>query len=346
MLIALVVFASAVIPSPFAIERPGPVVDVLGDIELEGEAVPVLKVEGERETASSHQANEGALNLLTVSIAGSPQQPLGWLALIPALFDPSQKIARVAEYYPEGVTVEQREEYNSLQMDASQVQAAAAAFTQLGLEVGTTLSIGGVDEAGPAAGKLKTGDVLNKVNGEPLQNFEQLLETVSAADGPIEFEIAREGEIRIESVQPKAPGPGEDPRLGVVISTTFELPQQVDISVPNIGGPSAGLIFGLAILDRLGETSTLNGLTVSGTGTLNARGEVGAIGGLTQKAWAASQAESDLFLMPMANCGDVEGFPSDLTVAPVATLAEAEAALESAAAGHAVAGLERCGLEG
>lgn len=335
--VALVVLAVATIPSPYAIERPGPVVDVLGTVPVEGEDVPVLTVEDQPDTAA-----DGQLNLLTVSIAGSPQRPLSWIALVPALFDPSQEIAQVSQFYPEGITVEQREEVTSLQMDASQVVSATAAFRAMGLHVGVSLSVGDVDTAGPAAGVLQPGDELVSVNGKKLTSFEQLIETVSASTDPLTFELVRDGQTRTEQVAPRVPTDGEEPRLGIAVSTSYELPRTVDISVPQIGGPSAGLIFGLAIMDRMGEGPDLGGLTVSGTGTLNEDGAVGPIGGLTQKAWAASRADTDLFLMPIANCPDVQSFPKDLKVAPVATLEDAVAAINAASAGETVPGLEAC----
>lgn len=336
---ALVVLAAATIPSPYSIERPGPVVDVLGTVPIEGEDVPVLIVEDQVNSEA-----EGTLNLLTVSIAGSPQRPLSWIALIPALFDRSQAIAPVAQFYPEGVTVEQREKVTSMQMDASQVVSATAAFRAMGLEVGVRLSVSDVDDTGPATGVLQPGDELVSVNGIVLEGFGQLIETVSAGEQPLTFEIVRDGAARSVRVTPNPPSEGAAPRLGIVVVTEFELPRTVDISVPQIGGPSAGLVFGLAVMERMGEGPVLDGLIVSGTGTLSAEGEVGPIGGLTQKAWAASRAGSDLFLMPTENCADVAGFPSGLVVAPVATLEEAVAAIDAASAGESVAGLERCTL--
>ena len=341
-LVAIAVLLVTVVPSPYAVERPGPVVNVLGTVPVDGNDVPVLTVEGQKTQSERDDESAGALNLLTVQITGSPQNPLKWIALIPALFDPSQSIAPVTDFYPDGVTVEQREKVTSMQMDNSQVQAAAAAFTELGLPVKVTLSVDGVDEHGAAAGVLERGDQIVSVDGTPVASFDDLIAAVSAAAGEIEIGIRREAESSTVRVTPKPQSPGADPRLGVVIASSFELPREVDISVPQIGGPSAGLVFGLAIMDRLGDSPELRDLAVSGTGTLSATGQVGPIGGLTQKAWAAERAGSDLFLMPMANCADVADFPKQLRVAPVATLAEAAAAIDTVSAGGTVAGIERC----
>ena len=335
--VAIVVLLAATVPSPYAVERPGPVVDVLGTVPVEGEDVAVLTVEDQVATEA-----RGQLNLLTVTIAGSPQNPLSWIALIPALFDRSQTIAPIAQFYPKGITVEQREQVTSMQMDASQVQAATAAFREIGLDVDITLGIGEVDNNGPAFGALKANDEFVSVDGTPIDSFQTLIEKVSAATGDLKLVVLRDGQKRTVTVAPKPPSPGAEPRLGVVVTTSYELPRTVDISVPQIGGPSAGLMFGLAIMERMGKGVDLDGLTVSGTGTLSDTGAVGPIGGLTQKAWAAKRAGSDLFLMPLDNCIDVKDFPADLAVAPVATLQEASAAIANAAAGHPAAGIERC----
>ena len=120
----------------------------------------------------------------------------------------------------------------------------------------------------------------------------------------------------------------------------------MEIQLEDIGGPSAGMAFSLAMYDRLTPGEMLDGMTVSGTGTMADTGEVGPIGGLEQKMWAAARAESDLFLMPLGNCADVpERIPDGLRVAPVATLTEAIDAIETAASGDTPAGLERCGAE-
>lgn len=335
--VALLVLAVATIPSPYAVERPGPAADMLGTVPVDGEDVPVLTVEGQ-----PHSESAGQLNLLTVSIAGSPDRPLSWIALIPALFDRSQEIAPVTDFYPEGITVEQREEVTSLQMDNSQVLAATAAFQTMGLEVGMTLGVGDVDPDGPAAGLLEAGDELLAVDSVLLEDFEQLTAAVAKAHGGLSITVLRDGETLTVDVTPRATNDSDGPKLGIVVSQAHDLPHDVVISVPQIGGPSAGLIFGLAIMERMGEGPNVAGLTISGTGTLSAEGDVGAIGGITQKAWAASRADSDLFLMPLENCSDVKGFPSGLNAVPVATLEEAVDAINAVSAGEPVAGLERC----
>lgn len=340
-IIACLTLLAAVVPSPYAVERPGPVVNTLGEVEIEDEAMPVISIP-DIETFPT----TGVLNLLTVSIAGSPEHPVSWLGLVPALVDPSQRIAPRSEFFPEGVTEQDREAANTVMMDSSQMQSAAAAFRELGESVDVELRVAGVSEEGPAAGILQKNDLIVSLDGDPIADFTALRNAIvdAGADSPVALRVLRDGESVDVSITPRLPEGGTEPMLGAVISSSYELPAEVDISLSRIGGPSAGMIFSLAIYDRLTPEPLLGGLIVSGTGTINDAGAVGAIGGLSQKMWAASRADSDLFLMPLANCGDVpDRLPQDLVIVPVETLGEAIDAIEARVAGETTVGIERCG---
>ncbi|PRI10874.1 YlbL family protein [Leucobacter massiliensis] len=331
---------AAVTPSPYVVEQPGPVVDTLGEAEDDGKSVPVISIEGAETYPTS-----GSLNLLTVSILGNREQPRSWLALVPALLDPTQRIAPVDEFFPEGVTVEERDTENAVLMDSSQMQAAAAAFRALGQEVRTVLTVAGVAESGPAAGELEAGDRIVSLNGRKLADFTELRRGVAASEdrAAVRLGIERDGEPQELELTPRAPREGEEPMLGITVAARYELPAEVDFSLTRIGGPSAGLVFALAVLDRLTPGELLEGHTVSGTGTITDAGEVGAIGGLAQKMWAADRAGSELFLMPLANCADLpDRRPPGLRIAPVATLDEAVQAIEAVNAGEEPRGVERC----
>lgn len=342
---AVVVLLAAVIPSPYAVVRPGPVVDTLGEVTLEEGADPVPVIE----IAGVDTETEGTLNLLTVSIAGSPDAPESWLALLPAALSPSQVIAPLSDYYADGETSEDRDAATAVQMASSQSQAAAAAFRQTGHDVGVELGVAGVTEGGPAEGLLEEGDVIASVDGAAVADYDALRAAIVAAGAgtALELGVVRDGEeIAVRVVPETDPGSGE-PLIGALLSISYDLPAEVTVNLEDIGGPSAGLAFSLAMVDLLTDGGLVGDLTVSTTGTLSDSGEVGPIGGLEQKMWGASQAGSDLFLMPIGNCADVpERIPGGLEVAPVATLEEAIDAIEAAAAGSEVAGLERCDAAG
>lgn len=338
--LASLVLLAMVIPSPYIIERPGPVVNTLGDVMIKNKKVPVIGI-----TDDKTYPTTGVLNLLTVSIVGGPEHPASWLSLLPAVVDPSQRIAPQSEFFPEGETEKGREAQNTALMNNSQMQAAAAAFRQLKRPVSVQLYVADVSDKGPSKGVLRTGDVLLGVNGKRVTDFAKLRQAViaSGADMPMQLAIERDGKEQDVAVTPRIPEGGKEPMIGAVLSLKYQLPAQVDIHLSEIGGPSAGMVFALGIYDQLTPEPLLDGLTVSGTGTISDSGQVGPIGGLAQKMWGAQRAGSDLFLMPIENCNDLSTeIPSGMTVAPVETLDEAIKAIETLRSGGVPAGIERC----
>ncbi len=341
---SLVIILAAVTPSPFAIEKPGPVVDALSTIDTEAGAVEVVRVSG-AETFPT----DGALDVLSVSLYGTPESPERWLSVAGALFNRSWAVVPISALYPDTTTAEQRTQQNEELMKSSQENATAAALQALDLPVTGTLTVTAIMEGGPADGLLRDGDVIQTAAGESVTGVGGLRNLVKdhPRSAPLPLGIMRDGEALEVLVTARTPegGPASaDPMLGIGVSTEFEFPFDVDLELDTIGGPSAGLVFALAIFDRLTPGALTGGLHVSGTGTIDDAGNVGAIGGLPQKIWGASGAGSELMLIPLSNCVDVPSrLPSDMTIAPVANLDEALVALESAANGDPVTGLERCG---
>ncbi|WP_336658456.1 YlbL family protein [Leucobacter sp. USHLN153] len=341
LVIAIPLLLAGAIPSPYAIERPGPVVDTLGEVRIDGKSQPVVSFADAKTYPTT-----GRLNLLTVQILGSPDRQRSWLSLVPALFDPSQRIAPLSDFFVEGQTSEDRDAQNTVLMASSQSTAAAAAFRELDEPVSEVLTVAQIAPESAADGVLQQGDVLTTLDGEPLADFAMLRErTMQAGDGGVlKLGIERDGEKRSVEVEPSVPEGGDEPLIGATISISYDLPSEVDVKLEDIGGPSAGMVFSIAMVDQLTPGDLLGGMTVSGTGTMSGDGEVGPIGGLEQKMWAASRADSDLFLMPLGNCADLpDRIPERVRIAPVATLSEAIDAVETAASGGTPAGVERCG---
>lgn len=331
---------AVLIPAPFAIERPGPVVDALGDFPTQDGEEPVIVIVGAETFPTS-----GELNVLSVSILGSPQAPPNWFEVGGALLDPTRALVPLGDLYPEGVTTEDRTAAGVAMMRASQQRAIAAALGELGEPVSSRLRLAGVVEDGPSAGVLQEGDAILSVGGVPVRTTAEL--GAALAEGPegipLRIGIERQGAETEVSVLPVAPDPESAPMLGVIVYAEFEFPFEVELNLGDIGGPSAGMMFALAVFDALTPGALTGGLSISGTGTIDENGRIGAIGGLEQKLWGASRAGTDLLLVPMENCGDLpHRIPGDLRVAPVSTLEEAVAAIQIAAAGGTPPGLERC----
>ncbi|MFD8915747.1 S16 family serine protease [Streptomyces sp. NPDC059575] len=103
---------------------------------------------------------------------------------------------------------------------------------------------------------------------------------------------------------------------------------KVDLRLANVGGPSAGLLFTLGIVDKLdGDGSggdLTGGRTVAGTGTIDADGKVGAVGGVPLKTRAARRDGATVFLVPRAECADAKAeLPKGLRLVPVTDLKSA-----------------------
>ena len=114
------------------------------------------------------------------------------------------------------------------------------------------------------------------------------------------------------------------------MGSTYRAPFELDITLDGVGGPSAGLIFSLGIVDKLTPGALIDGRVVAGTGTIDPEGNVGPIGGIQQKLVGAKRAGATLFIAPQDNCDDVEGnVPDGLTVVPVSTLGEARDTVEA-----------------
>jgi PDZ domain-containing protein len=117
-----------------------------------------------------------------------------------------------------------------------------------------------------------------------------------------------------------------EPRVGIVLRDLFpELPVKVTIETENnIGGPSAGLMFTLSIIDKLTAEDLTAGRRIAGTGAIDLDGRVGAVGGVAEKLIAVDRQGVDTFLIPAENCDSVRGrIPDGLRLVKVSTIKEA-----------------------
>ena len=146
--------------------------------------------------------------------------------------------------------------------------------------------------------------------------------------------------LRVKTV--KTPESKGNTVVGVFLKTTFDVPTKVTIDAGDVGGPSAGMMFALAIYDRLTPGALTGGANIAGTGTIDDTGAVGPIGGIRQKLAGAKRGGAAWFLAPAANCAEVVGHvPDGLQVFKVATFAQARDAVEAIAAKRTAA-LPRC----
>ncbi len=338
--IALVIgVVFALLPSPYVIEQPGPVYNTLGSQAHGDEERPLISVPDEQTYPT-----DGELNLLTVTVLGRPGRTPNWLEVLGAWFDPTRSVLPVEAIFPPGVSETDRDEQNQAAMVDSQQDAIAAALVELGYDFPREVTVASVYEGSPATGVLQEGDVIESVNGEAVHSTDELRGALqeNGSETPADLEVTRGGQQLALQVTP-ADAEGTA-LLGVGVRMAYEFPFEVDIQLDDVGGPSAGMMFALGIVDTLTPDDMTGGASIAGTGTIDSAGAVGPIGGIRQKMWGALDAGSTWFLAPEANCAEVVGnIPDGLTVFAVKTLDEARAVVEDVADGSVDGRHASCG---
>jgi len=290
--------------------KPGPTEDVLGNYDGE----PIIRVDGAEETSS-----DGQLRLVTVSVYSDP-------TLLDVLYSwviDDESVLPREFVYPPDRTEEEIEQENAAQFTASQDSAETAALRELGCEVHVMVT--GVREGSPAQEVLRAGDELLTVDDEAVTSVNRLrtlLET--EPDRPHQIGYLRDGQEHIVEVTP-----GESTLLDLELEQEQPCQYDVEFDISDIGGPSAGLMFALGIIDHVDPEDLTGGYVVAGTGEINDDGEVGPIGGIPQKLVGARRDGATVFLTPEANCAEAVANAVDgLMLVSVATLDDALDALE------------------
>jgi Lon-like protease len=305
-------------PVPYVAMRPGPVQDTLGRV---GDK-PIVEINGRRTYPT-----EGRLDLTTVSVT-APTAELTLGDALVAWFDPQRALVPRDLYYPPQQSVKETEHESAVEMQSSQDSAVVAALTELGYDVPFSVVVHSVTKGAPAEGHLRAGDVITAVNGTAVEDATEvsaLLQDVEPGQ-PARFTVRRDGRVtQVQSPTTAAPGDPSRTMVGITIADDPRLPFHVSISLgQRIGGPSAGLMFSLAIVDKLTPGALTGGEHIAGTGTITMDGQVGPIGGIGQKIAGADNAGASVFLVPSANCPEARKAQSnDLTLVRVPTLESA-----------------------
>ncbi|WP_425954896.1 YlbL family protein [Xylanimonas sp. McL0601] len=322
--------AAMVLPTGFAVRGPGPTEDTLGSQNK----VPLVEIKGARTYPPS-----GELRLTTVSVGGGPVSDVFAADVLAAWSSPQRAVLPVETVFPVGITQQQQQEQGQAQMTSSQESATAAALTELGYTVRVTLTISGAPSGSPAEGIVKEGDVIRTLDGSDITTYDDLLSGLAAVTpgDDVVLGVDRDGarkNLTVTTRDGTTPDGGRRAALGVLVSSAYDFPVDVSIRIEDIGGPSAGMMFALAIIDRLTPEDELRGQVVAGTGTIDVDGTVGPIGGIEQKMHGALRDGATWFLAPESNCDEVVGaVPAGLHVAKVSTLAEARHAITAIGAG-------------
>jgi PDZ domain-containing protein len=315
------------LPVPYVAQVPGPTYNTLGDIDGE----PIITVEGRQ---PNHV--DGNLNLTTVGVSRGGlslvQAVRGWL---------DDEVAVVPEdvVYPPDQTEEQTRQANRNAFLTSEQAAESAALGHLGYP--DKVVVKGFADGSPSEGQLEEGDVVDTIDGHPTPDLDTLDSVLAAipAGTEVTIDYTRLGEPGSTTVTTKAATDRDGSLLGISVILQPAAPFDVDIQVEDVGGPSAGLMLTLGILDLVGDEDLTDGALIAGTGTIDPEGTVGPIGGITLKMVTAKDIHADLFLVPADNCAEAKrvadpGFP----LARVATLDDALKALSDFEAGRTPAG--------
>ena len=323
VLLVMLFSAAAFLPVPYVTMSPGPTVDVFS--ERDGEEI--VQVEGQKTYPT-----EGDLRLTTVSVTG-PGQELSLAEALAAWFDSTRAVyPRDVVYEPEQTEQEVRTE-STVQMVSSQDTAIAAALTELGHDLEVVTEVLAVTPGAPAEGQLEIRDKILSVNGRPIENATAVSKAIqrTGVGEPATFVVRRDGETRTVNVTAQASeDDSERAVVGVVVGEGYEFPFDVSVNISDdIGGPSAGLVFSLAVYDTLTPGSLTGGVDVAGTGTITSEGDVGPIGGIQQKIVAAADAGAELFLVPPDNCESALGAQVDEEEITLVRAPSMHSALES-----------------
>lgn len=316
-------------PRCYVTLNPGPTSDTLEIVSIDG---------------TTTYSSGGELLLTTVAVDSDLDL---WEWVTTAFSSRVQQVDREL-IFPPGQDEEDVRLENVMLMENSQLDATIAALRSAGFSFDTDFDGAEVVELADTTafdeGVIQVGDVIVEVDGVPVTDNGDLVEAVrtKSVDDPITIGLLRGDErhtVTFDLVESdEVPG---QPVIGVIVTSYLELPIHVDIDAGNVGGPSAGLMFALAISDLLEPGDLTDGHVIAGTGVIDRDGNVGPIGGIQQKILGAidrgqDQRPATVFLTPVDNFDEASRTPidRDVLLVPVATLQDALQALADLRSGQ------------
>ena len=313
----------AAVPVPYVAEGPGPTYNTLGAIDGQ----QIITVEGRAPNKVT-----GNLNLTTVGVGG---KGLSLVQAVRGWFDPQTSIVPEDVVYPPDQTPQQTEKTNRNAFLTSEQAAEDAALGHLGYP--DKVVVEGLSDASPSKGELEEGDAIDSVDGTPTADTDTLDKVLTGIPGGSRVTVGytRLGKAGTAQITTKAATERAGSLLGVLVRKQPYAPFNVHVHVADVGGPSAGLMITLGILDLVGDTDLTGGKFIAGTGTIDPKGTVGPIGGIPLKMIAAHDKGARLFLVPAGNCHEaLADHPAGMQLAKVATLDDALHALADFRAGR------------
>jgi PDZ domain-containing protein len=302
------VFALNFYRLPVVALSPGPMEDVLARLKIEGSRV---------------YDSEGKLYLTSVGIDDN-------VRFYEALLDMANRDVELvprSELYPDSQDSDEIDEENAVLMDVSKETATVVALREVGYEIEPTgVEITQVVDGAPAEGRLRAGDRILEIDDRAVASTDDVRKAITRHQigERVAFRVKRDDVEKKVSVEVgEAEG---EPRVGIALQDLFaDLPVKVTIETENnIGGPSAGLMFTLSIIDKLTREDLTAGRRIAGTGAIALDGDVLPVGGVAEKLIAVRRQGVNTFFIPADNCDSVRGrVPDGLRLVKVSKISEA-----------------------
>ncbi|UOF89218.1 PDZ domain-containing protein [Fodinisporobacter ferrooxydans] len=325
--IAILLILGAVVPLPYFVEYPGSAESLQ----------PIITVEG------GHKIEKGTFMLTTVSMLRASNV----YYFLYGLAQSNSEVKKKSEVDP-GMSEADYHYTQQYMMDSAKQNAVASALSYLGKPV--TVRYLGVEVLSilpdsHAKSVLKTGDIIQSINHYPIQTSEQLLQALKnkkpGAKVTLTFErnhTVQDAQVQLMNLQnhqENGPVAANKAGLGITPGTVIktETPYQIQIKTGNIGGPSAGFMFAVEIVNQLADRDLTKGYRIAGTGTIDPSGHIGQIGGIEHKIVAADREHADIFFVPKdirktdtnekKAIAEAKAIGTKMKIVPVRTLADA-----------------------
>ncbi|MBP2476600.1 PDZ domain-containing protein [Crossiella equi] len=323
VLVLVLGLLGALVPVPYVALGPGPVYDTLGKV---GDTT-VVEIGGENTFPTG-----GKLSMTTVSL----NDGMTLLSAFGLWLSGDYALAPRDELFPPEKTKQQIDQENSKAFQDSQTSAEIAALRYLKYPVKVLATK--IEDNSALKGILEPGDRVLAVNGKTVATAAEVRAALEGTKPGEQVDVRYQHNADPEKTARVTLGKSDDRPQGVLGVTSAERPDvpfQIKIALKDVGGPSAGLMFALSIVDKLTPGELNGGQSIAGTGEIDADGKVGAIGGIPFKMIAARNQGATAFLVPQNNCAEAkQRAPEGLKLVKVGSLTEAVGALEALRSGQ------------
>mgnify|MGYP003335401856 FL=1 len=322
-LILTVLFGLALLaPLPYVVVRPSTPENVMEKL---------ISISG----APTFPVQEGSELFITAVLVSDPQSYVSGFEVLKSWLSGSSAVFPRAEIYPPTQSNQEISAENKAEMTNSQNDATAAALNFLGYQLTKFVTLSGTKSSSDSHGQLMAKDRILEIDGQKISTSTQIHSIITRHKMGDALPVLVQRTSQSGSTQnltfdiKLTPNEAGDPALGIYVQNSYEFPFTVKFNIDKTGGPSGGLVFALGIIEKLTSENLLKGRKIAGTGTIDSEGNVGPIGGITEKMIGASQAGATIFLAPAKNCVDIKHVPKNLLVIPVSTLSQAVTVLRN-----------------